>query len=158
VRSAAHLNLSGNTIGAGGAESLAGVLGQCAALAHLNLNFGAAGAESFAGVLPQRRALTHLNRDAGEPTLAHLTEPALTHLVSQPSAGSPQSQLESYSRSRGREFCRSAGTVPSAGSPRSQLQSDWKLSGEGGLELLGVVKPLVFFWRHLWCLAPGLLL
>ena len=32
-----HLDHSWNQIGAGGAESLAGVLGQCAALAHLNL-------------------------------------------------------------------------------------------------------------------------
>ena len=47
------------------AESLAGVLAQCPALAHLDLshnsNVGAAGAESFAGVLGQCTALTHLN-------------------------------------------------------------------------------------------------
>ncbi len=33
-----HLNLRDNDIGSGGAESFAGVLGQCAALAHLDLN------------------------------------------------------------------------------------------------------------------------
>jgi len=44
-----------------GAESLAGVLGQCASLAHLNLSYneiGDGGAESFAGVLTQCTALT----------------------------------------------------------------------------------------------------
>jgi hypothetical protein len=34
----AHLNLWGNRIGDSGAGSLAGVLGQCAALTHLNLS------------------------------------------------------------------------------------------------------------------------
>jgi hypothetical protein len=46
------------------AESLAGVLAQCAALAHLNLRynqFGDAGAESFAGVLGQCAALARLD-------------------------------------------------------------------------------------------------
>jgi hypothetical protein len=62
--------------GPDGAESLAGVLAQCAALAHLNLcgtsihlrdttkgenQIGEAGAASFAGVLAQCAALTHLN-------------------------------------------------------------------------------------------------
>ncbi len=50
----AHLDLSCNDIGAGGAESLAGVLGQCRELAHLNLGhnqIGPAGAESLAGGL-----------------------------------------------------------------------------------------------------------
>jgi Ran GTPase-activating protein (RanGAP) involved in mRNA processing and transport len=41
----AHLDLSGNSnFGATGAESLAGVLGQCAALAHLNLSGNQIGA------------------------------------------------------------------------------------------------------------------
>jgi Ran GTPase-activating protein (RanGAP) involved in mRNA processing and transport len=35
----AHLHLAGNQIGEGGAEKLAGVLGQCPALAHLDLRF-----------------------------------------------------------------------------------------------------------------------
>jgi Ran GTPase-activating protein (RanGAP) involved in mRNA processing and transport len=59
----AHLDLSGNIIRAG-AESLAGVLGQCAALAHLNLSYNgieAAGAERLAGALAQCPALAHLN-------------------------------------------------------------------------------------------------
>jgi hypothetical protein len=45
-----------------GAESLAGVLGQCAALAHLDISFnqiGDAGAESLAEVLGQCAALAH---------------------------------------------------------------------------------------------------
>jgi Ran GTPase-activating protein (RanGAP) involved in mRNA processing and transport len=44
--------------------SIAGVLAQCAALAHLDLShnrIGAAGAESLAGVQGQCAALTHLN-------------------------------------------------------------------------------------------------
>jgi Ran GTPase-activating protein (RanGAP) involved in mRNA processing and transport len=54
-------------IGSGGAESLAGGLGQCSALAHLSLrgnvsnNIRAAGAERLAGVLGQCAALTHLD-------------------------------------------------------------------------------------------------
>jgi Ran GTPase-activating protein (RanGAP) involved in mRNA processing and transport len=36
-QSLAHLDLSWNQIGTGGAERLAGVLTQCTALAHLNL-------------------------------------------------------------------------------------------------------------------------
>ena len=47
------------------AQSLAGVLTQCPALARLDLigncNFGSAGAESLAGVLAQCPALAHLN-------------------------------------------------------------------------------------------------
>jgi hypothetical protein len=47
------------------AESLAGVLAQSPALAHLDLsakyNFEADGAESLAGVLGQCRELVHLN-------------------------------------------------------------------------------------------------
>jgi Ran GTPase-activating protein (RanGAP) involved in mRNA processing and transport len=55
----AHLDLSGNSdfgAGAGGAERLAGVLGQCRELVHLNLSdnkIGAGGAERLAGVLAQ---------------------------------------------------------------------------------------------------------
>ena len=44
--------------------SIAGVLAQCAALAHLDLSrnrLGAAGAESIAGVLPQCTALADLD-------------------------------------------------------------------------------------------------
>jgi Ran GTPase-activating protein (RanGAP) involved in mRNA processing and transport len=51
-------------IGAIGAKRLAGLLAQCAALAHLNLRSNgieAAGAESFAGVLGQCPALALLN-------------------------------------------------------------------------------------------------
>ncbi len=51
-------------IGAPGAENLAGVLGQCRLLAHLNLhrnNIGAAGAKCLAGVLAQCAALAHLD-------------------------------------------------------------------------------------------------
>jgi Ran GTPase-activating protein (RanGAP) involved in mRNA processing and transport len=43
-----HLDLRGNQIGPGGAESLAGVLAQCTALAHVDLGLnvnGAAGEE-----------------------------------------------------------------------------------------------------------------
>ena len=50
--------------GGSGQESLAGVLGQCRALTHLNFRLnliGAAAAESLAGVLVQCRALAHLN-------------------------------------------------------------------------------------------------
>ena len=50
--------------GAGGAESLSGVLVQCTALAHLDLSenqIRSAGAHSLAGVLAQCRALAHLN-------------------------------------------------------------------------------------------------
>jgi hypothetical protein len=46
------------------AEKLAGVLGQCEVLAHLNLynnDIGAAGVESFAGVLAHCPALARLN-------------------------------------------------------------------------------------------------
>jgi Ran GTPase-activating protein (RanGAP) involved in mRNA processing and transport len=53
-----------NQIGNAGAESLAGVLAQCAALAHLNLSgnqIGAQGTERLAGVLGQCSALAHLN-------------------------------------------------------------------------------------------------
>ena len=53
-RELVHLNLSGNSIGAGGAESFAEVLAQCAALAHLDLGWnqiGPGGAQRLAGVL-----------------------------------------------------------------------------------------------------------
>ena len=47
------------------AEGLAEVLGQCPALAHLDLSrnsaFGAPGAGRLAGVLGQCRGLVHLN-------------------------------------------------------------------------------------------------
>jgi Ran GTPase-activating protein (RanGAP) involved in mRNA processing and transport len=42
-RELVHLDLSYNKIGAAGAERLAGVLGQCAALAHLNLGYNQIG-------------------------------------------------------------------------------------------------------------------
>ena len=82
------------------AEWPAGVLAQwttqCPATSHLDLsgnyNFGAEGAESLAGVLAQCTALAHLNH-------------------------------------------------------RGSMES--KLSGKGGFELRDVVKPLVFFCRHL---------
>ena len=60
-----HLDLSSNSnLGSAGAERLAGVLGQCRKLVHLNLrgnNIGAGGAERFAGVLGQCAELAHLN-------------------------------------------------------------------------------------------------
>ena len=48
----AHLKLRRNLIGGDGAESLAGVLAQCAALGHLNLRgnlIGTAGVDSLGG-------------------------------------------------------------------------------------------------------------
>ena len=39
-----HLNLEDNNIGAGGAERLASVLGQCRELTHLNLSYNNIGA------------------------------------------------------------------------------------------------------------------
>jgi Ran GTPase-activating protein (RanGAP) involved in mRNA processing and transport len=60
----ARLNLSRNAIGNEGASRLAGVLGQCPALAHVDLSdnrIGADGAGALAGVLAQCPALAHLN-------------------------------------------------------------------------------------------------
>ncbi len=54
----------GNEIEEEGAKSLAGVLGQCAALTRLdfsNNQIESAGAESFAGVLGQCASLAHLD-------------------------------------------------------------------------------------------------
>jgi Ran GTPase-activating protein (RanGAP) involved in mRNA processing and transport len=74
------------------ADSLAGVLAQCPALAHLDLsenyNFGAAGAERLAGVLAQCRELVRLNLSrnkigaGGAERLAGVLGncPALAHL------------------------------------------------------------------------------
>ena len=56
--------LRSHCIGAAGTERLAGVLGQCAALAHLNLNgnkIGEEGAERLARVLGQCLPLAHLD-------------------------------------------------------------------------------------------------
>jgi Leucine-rich repeat (LRR) protein len=88
-RELVHLSLSGNYIGAGGAERLAGVLTQCAALAHLDVSWnqiGPAGADRF-GVLAQCAALAHLNLcgndigDAGTERLGVLALcPELAHL------------------------------------------------------------------------------
>jgi hypothetical protein len=53
-----------NDVGAAETESLAGVLGQCRELVHLNLDgheIGANGAKRLARVLGHRPALTHLN-------------------------------------------------------------------------------------------------
>ncbi len=52
-----HVNLSGNDVGPDGAVSLAGVLPQCPALAHLDLG----GADRLAAVLVQCAVLAHLN-------------------------------------------------------------------------------------------------
>jgi hypothetical protein len=55
------LDLNGNRIGPGGADNLAGVLGQCRALAHLDLSrntLRSEGVESLEGVLGQCRDLT----------------------------------------------------------------------------------------------------
>ncbi len=66
-------------LGPDGAQSLAGVLGQCAALTHFNLGYnqiGPDGADSLGGVLDQCTALAHLhlssNRigEAGAKSLA----------------------------------------------------------------------------------------
>ncbi len=60
----ARLCLSNNEISDGGPERIAGVLGQCPALTHLDLNgngIEVAGAESLAGVIVQCAALTFLN-------------------------------------------------------------------------------------------------
>ena len=57
-------NSSLNGIDDAGAESFAGVLAQCTALAHLNLRSNgieAGGAEKLAGVLGQCPALAHLD-------------------------------------------------------------------------------------------------
>ena len=71
-----HLDLSGNYIAPDGAESLARVLGQCPALAHLNLRSNRIGkgrtgptddgANSLAGVLGQCTALAHLDLSDNE--------------------------------------------------------------------------------------------
>jgi hypothetical protein len=56
-------------MGAGGTKSAAGVLGQCAALAHLDLKaneIGDAGAESLARVLAQCTVLAHLDLSYNE--------------------------------------------------------------------------------------------
>jgi Ran GTPase-activating protein (RanGAP) involved in mRNA processing and transport len=67
-----------NQIGPAGTERLAGVLGQCRELEHLDLRgnqIGPGGAESFAGVLAQCTALAHVdlglnvNGAAGEERL-----------------------------------------------------------------------------------------
>jgi hypothetical protein len=73
----AHLNLCDNDIGAAGAESLAGALGQCPALAHLNLSRDVQGA---------RNAVEDLSRDGigaeGAESLARVLGQctALAHL------------------------------------------------------------------------------
>ncbi len=56
--------------------------------------------------------------------------------------------------------CRITGEVHNAGSPRSQVPMPSitdvivtirsVLSGKGGLNLRGVVKPLDFFWTRWW--------
>ena len=59
-----HLSLSDNQIGAEGAGSLAGVLGQLPSLAHLNLDcnkIGEEGAGRLAEVLGQCSSLSHLD-------------------------------------------------------------------------------------------------
>ena len=53
------LDLNRKRMGAGGADSLAGVLGQCTALTHLDLSYGAE--ERIVGVLAQCPSLVHLN-------------------------------------------------------------------------------------------------
>ena len=62
--SAVRLDLSSCKIGAEGAGSLAGVLGQCSSLATLHLrynNIGVEGAGRLAGVLGQCSSLTMLD-------------------------------------------------------------------------------------------------
>ena len=85
------MHLWNNEIGEAGAKNLAGVLPQCPALVHLNLNdnrIGEGGAESLAGVLTQCAALAHLELasnaigPAGAKSLAGVLAQcaALTHL------------------------------------------------------------------------------
>jgi hypothetical protein len=78
--SLAHLDLSSkNGIGDAGAESLAGVLGHCSALAHLNLSgnwIKAAGVESLAGVLGiAHRWLTSISVKIGSAMLGQRALP-----------------------------------------------------------------------------------
>ena len=67
------VGLSGDDIGAAGAESCAGVLVQCPALTRLDLavnQIGEAGAESLAGVLGQCTALVHLEQSIKSSIIA----------------------------------------------------------------------------------------
>ena len=62
-----RLDLNRKRMGAGGADSLAGVLGQYTALTHLDLSYNwickSPGAEErLAGVLAQCPAMVHLNQ------------------------------------------------------------------------------------------------
>ncbi len=61
-----RLDLNRKRMGAGGTDSLAGVLGQCTVLTHLDLNYNwicksPGTEEKLAGVLVQYPALVHLN-------------------------------------------------------------------------------------------------
>ena len=140
-----HLDLSGNfDVGAAGAERLAGVLGQCRELVHLNLDsnrIDAGGTERLAGVLGQ---LAHLDlrsnfigAGAAESLSGVLGQcAALAHLNLWPirSAGGLQERWRSAERwltsispalgyrQPGSEACRSAEAVRSADSPQSQRQ------------------------------------
>jgi len=158
------------------------VLGQCAALAHLDLGdngMGEPGAESIVGVIAQCPALAHLNLRNNFFLLP-------CQRIFQESWCSAQRCLTSISATirsdqQGQTFlqecCRSAQrwltSISSEMTSRMQgqrvLQECWRsaqrwltsisapmtsaLSGEGGFELRGVVKPLAFVCRHLALLA-----
>jgi Ran GTPase-activating protein (RanGAP) involved in mRNA processing and transport len=92
----AHLNLSNNGIGDAGADIFAGVLAQCALLAHLCLWYN------------------RLSAPAGSKGRESSRSSGAVH-----SAGSPRTRLQSHWISRGRESCTSVAAVRSAGSPRS---------------------------------------
>ncbi len=120
-----HLDLSGNfDLGSAGTERLAGVLGQCRELVHLNLFddlIRTAGEESFAGVLTQCTALDHL--DLGSIVIGAGGAERLAGVLGQCAAlAHLDLRLQSDRTSWGRESCRSSCAVRSAGSHRSPWQ------------------------------------
>ena len=109
------------TLISNGARGLAGVLGQCAALAYLDRssNFiGPAGAEGLAGVLSQCAALEILDdgeddiETVGEESLAGVLAhcPALGYLDLKANAIGAAG-ADQIGAKAGREFCRSASAV-----------------------------------------------
>jgi hypothetical protein len=170
----AHLNLCYNEIEAAGVERLARVLGQCAALAHLDLSFnfiGPGGAETLAGVLAQCPALARLDLnsneigDAGTASLAGVLAQctALARLnlrALQECWRSAQRWLTSISDSIRSDQPGQNGLLACLLSAHRWLSSisapmTSALSGKGGFELRGVVKPLAFFCRRPACSLPS---
>ena len=125
-----------------GVDWLAGVLVQCPALAHLDLNYnqiGPPGARKLAGVLPKCAALVYLDLSgnymgAGGAWIWHGS--GAMH-----SADSPQSPRQLHRRCWGKEFCRSAAAVHSAGSPQSLRQWDRGRCSLSHLDLSGNYIP-----------------